>query len=440
MATTPQEAIRDADKHVSFLDDHYETVDTQDFWLHSQNVARVVEPTQALAKLFVLPLEPRGSDNRHFNLRFFLIGSHQIWDGLTTFVWLRDLVHNLNKSEDALKAQLATLLDKKTLPDRLPLPQEALYPPISGSRFANPLLRRSAALLGPVAPPSPTYAAVLCYSKTPPLSSAPVFAKVSPRNTQRLHRLCREAKASIGAGCFALAALVMMEIHEALTPGIPLSERKPFVSLYGAFFSHHNDPDSLMLAFSDGIALPFLSAELDLDGRIRLLARQAHRQLASYQKRSQPAEKAAELQYMSSRGAGRVLANQYISSVERSNALLPEQLRKNINPQGEYPMRPNMTTQTCGVSSVGRRDAFIKQGMYDLNDNAKDLVADFRDTAASVRPREGEFLVGIGSTDDGLGVSVSVDGSSMDPALVSQWKDRLEHVLDEDNKAEKARL
>lgn len=195
-----------------------------------------------------------------------------------------------------------------------------------------------------------------------------------------------------------------------------------------------------MLAFSDGISLPFLSADQDLDGRIRLLARQAHRQLASYQKRTNPAGEAAGLQYMSSRGAGRVLSNQYVSSVERSNALLPHNLRKDLNPQGVYPMRPNASTQTCGVSSVGRRDAFIRQGMYDHNDDTKDLVADFRDTRATVRPREGEFLVGIGSANGGLGVGVSIDASSMDPVLVQEWKDRLQLVLDEDVDGEKARL
>ncbi|KAK4545680.1 hypothetical protein LTR36_002634 [Oleoguttula mirabilis] len=360
MPETVGEAVREAEKQIVFLGDHYEAVDTQDFWIHSQNVARVADPTKALAKL---------------------------------------------------------------------------------AGFANPLKRLTP--LEAVAS-SPTYAAVLDYSKLPPLNAFPVFAKVALRNTQRLHRLCREANASIGAGCFALAALVMMEMYETLLPGIPLPGRKPFISGFPlnprAFFNHHNDPDSLMLAFSDGIALPFLSGELDLDGRIRLLARQAHRQLASYQKRSQPAEKAAELQYMSSRGAGRVLANQYISSVERTDALLPEKLRKNINPQGEFPMRPNLTMQTCGVSSVGRRDAFIKQGMYDLSDHTKDFVADFRNTRATVRPREGEFLIGIGSANGGLGVGVSIDGSSIDPALVRQWKDRLEHVLDEDYSEEKARL
>lgn len=230
MPKTTQEAVQDAKEHIIFMDRHYSIVDTQDFWTHSQNVARIIDPKSALARLFVFPLE--ATDNGTFNLRLLIVGSHQIWDGLTTFVWLRDLVHCLNKSEDDLEAQVATLLDRGNIRNRLPLPQEALYPPISGSParqrwhwlitrilrhvrrplragFANPLRRTMP--LKPVAH-SPTYAAVLDYSKIPPLNSFPLFATLAPRPTQRLHRLCREAKASIGAGCFALAALVMMEM------------------------------------------------------------------------------------------------------------------------------------------------------------------------------------------------------------------------------------
>lgn len=388
-------------------------------------------------------------------LRFLLIGSHQIWDGLTSSVWLRDLVHLLNKPKTELLSHLTSLLDEEPLRTRLPLPQEALYPPITGSLarrrwywlltrilrhvrsplragFANPLRRRE--LLKPVSL-SPTYASVLDYNRTPPLNSLPCFVGVSMSNTQRLHRLCREAKVSIGAGCFALCALVMMEMYETLEPNVPASQRKPFITGFPlnprAFFNHHIEPDSLMLAFSDGIALPFLPASLDLNGRIRLLARQAHRQLASYQKRTRPAKAKVELQYMSSRGAGRVLASQYISSVERADFLLPDHLRKGVNPQGSYPMRPNTTRQTCGVSSVGRRDAFIKRGLYDLDDVNKEFAADYRGMHASVRPREGEFLVGIGGADDGLWASVSIDASSMDSTLVQTWKIKLEHILNE---------
>jgi len=95
--------------------------------------------------------------------------------------------------------------------------------------------------------------------------------------------------------------------------------------------------------------------------------------------------------------------------------------------------------QTCGVSSVGLRDRFIKGGVFRLNDSKKDFVADFQDLIASVRAREGEMLVGAGGTNDNIFVAASVDMSTMDAALVSRWRDRLEHVLDE-LEARKARL
>ncbi|KAK3071461.1 hypothetical protein LTR53_008578 [Teratosphaeriaceae sp. CCFEE 6253] len=468
LPSSPDDAIDASTEHLVHLADHFDSVDPEAFWLHCQNAARIPDPTKALARMFVFPVEQRANSKGTSTLRFLTVGAHHIWDGLATYVWMRDFVHLLNKTPQQLRERLHSLLDPESLTARLPLPQEALYPPISGSRarqrwiwllarilrhvrrplqagFANPLQRRIPLTAVPL---SPTYAAVLDYSRIPVLNSAQCPLAVQIRGTRRLHRLCREAKASIGAGCFALAALVMMEMYEALSPQIPLAERKPFISGFPlnprAFFNHHVDPDSCMLAFSDGIALPFLSSTLPFDGRLRLLARQAHRQLAAYQKRTRPARAEDEKQYMSSRGAGRVLTNQYIGSIERANMLLPEHLRDSVNPQGAYPARSNLSTQTCGVSSVGRRDAVIKAGMYDVHDESRlaeqgGLVVDYRSINAGVRAREGEFLIGIGGSDDGLWVNVSIDASSIDMELVKVWKERMESILDE-NVDETARL
>ena len=377
---------------------------------------------------------------------------------------MRDFIHLLNLDVPKLQRRLHSLLKPEGLQSRLPLPQEALYPPITGSParkrwfwlltrilrhvrkplpagFANPVRRKTTHRPIPL---SPVYGSVLDYTKTPLLNTRPGTVHVHTRNTQRLHRLCREAKVSIGAGCFALVALVMMEMHELRHPDIPLSERSPFISGFPlnprAFFNHHTEPNSLMLAFSDGIALPFLPSHLDLDGRIRLLARQAHRQLAAYQKRARLTDDDDAIQYMSSRGAGRVLANQYLSSIERSDLLLPPHLRQGINPQGAYPMRPNHSMQTNGVSSVGRAGSVIQQGMYDITDGGKDFAADFRSITSNVRARDGEFLVGIGGSDVGLWVNASIDASAMDPQLVEQWRTRLEHILDSPDEDVKARL
>ena len=235
----------------------------------------------------------------------------------------------------------------------------------------------------------------------------------------------------------------MMEFYERREPDVPLSERRPFISGFPlnprAFIDYQVEPDSLMLAFCDGISLPFLPSELDLDGRLRLLARQAHRQLAVYQKRVRVNRDDTGLQYMGSRGAGRMLQTQYVGSVERMDSKLPDQLKKGVKPQGAYPARPNLSMQTCGVSSVGSRKPLIDRGTYDLDDESKDFVVDHRTIHQSVRPRDDEFLVGIGGSDDGLFVNASVDGNSMDPLLVEQWRHRFETILD-DEEIERPRL
>lgn len=457
------QAVEDAGQQLVFLEDHYDYIDPWDFWTHCQNTGRVVDPAKALANMFVLPLEPLATGRGR--LRVLKVGSHAIQDGLAMHIWMRDFVHFLNVPVPGLRKQLKSLLEPAALFRRLPLPQEALYPPISGSRarqrwfwlltrilrhvrrphpagFGNPLRRPQPC--NAAVPLSPVYSSVLDYTRLPPLNSNVCFVRTSLRNTRRLHRLCREVGASVGAGCFALAAMIMMEFHERQEPQINLADRRPFISGFPldprAFFNHHVEPDSLMLAFCDGISLPFLSSDLDLEGRLRLLIRQAHRQLAAFQKR--PKIKGADeaIQQMGSRGAGRLLATQYVSLVERLEAWKPEHLRQDVSPQGQYPHRPNDSMQTCGVSSTGRREAIIRNGMYDLDDDKQDFVADYRNIHASVRPRDGEFLIGIGGAEDGLWANLSIDGNAIDPVLVQQWRRRFETVLDEEVSSNRPRL
>lgn len=457
------QAIEDAARHLVFLEDHFDHVDPTDFWVHCQNVARIINPEQALSRMFVYKAEPKGT-GRHI-LRFFRVTAHQIEDGLTSYTWMRDFIGFLNQSVPELRERLRELMKPDGILERLPTPQEALYPPVQGNRarrrwfwlltrilrhvrkplpagFLNPLRRhipRARAI-----PLSPIYSPLLDYTTLPPLNSIPMFAKATVKGTERLHRLCKEAKGSVGAGCFALAALIMMEMYEEREPDVPLNARQPFISGFPlnprAFFNHSIEPDSLMLAFSDGISLPFLPSNLDLDGRLRLLIRQAHRQLAAYQKRQNQASDGSGLLYMGSRGAGRLLATQYVGSIERLDLRAPEEFRRNLNPQGAYPMRPNMSMQTNGVSSVGRREHMIKAGMYDLDDESKDFVADYRNLSASVRPRDEEFLVGIGGQHDGLWVNATIDGNAMDPSLVEKWRVRFESMLDNDNIGKPSKL
>jgi hypothetical protein len=344
---------------------------------------------------------------------------------------MRDLIQALNLPVDALKADIIEAIKPESMKSRLPLPQEALYPPIAGSKarqrwfwaitrilrhvrtplavgFHNPLQRPKR--LPPTAFP-PTYHAAIDYTRTPPLNSIPVWIHVSARNTQRLHRLAREANASIGAAIYALAALCMMEFHERQHPTTPPRHRPAFIAGFPldprAFFPHHGpDPDSMMLAFSDGIALPFLPADRPVAGRIRLLARSAQRQLSAYQKRPRPRGPDAPAHFLRSRGAALVLANQYLYSLERIDAVLPARLRAGaaVGVQGAYPARQNPTPQTCGVSSIGNRELQIRGGVYPVDDPDVGFAADFLDMSASVRARDGEFLVGIGGTKDGLWV------------------------------------
>ncbi|WPG97671.1 Hypothetical protein R9X50_00045100 [Acrodontium crateriforme] len=460
---TSEAALSSAADHLVFLEDHYEVVDRMDFWIHCQNGSRILDPNKALSKMFIHSAVSHSNGN--ITLRVLIVGGHMIWDGLSSAIWARNYVQLLNLSSSELEDRLSLAIRPENIKRKLPLPQEALYPPINGSKarkrwfwlltrilrhvrkplpagFPNPLRRHN--FRQPVAL-SPLYTAVLDYSRVPPLNTFPSFMRASLADTDHLHRLCREAKVSIGSGCFALTALIMMEMYERLQPDIPLSERQPFITGFPinprAFFNHHNEPDSCMLAFCEGIILPFLPSSLDLNGRIRLLARQAHRQLSAYQKRVRPAGEEAKLQYMSTRGAGRVLANQYLLSLERANSNLPPHLREaNVNPHGNYPARLNFGRPTCGVSSVGRREGIVSQKLFDVNDK-KDFVASCKDLGASVRAREGEFLVGVGGDEKGLCITASVDGSNIDPALVALFKDRLETVLTEPRlEAEKGKL
>jgi hypothetical protein len=65
-------------------------------------------------------------------------------------------------------------------------------------------------------------------------------------------------------------------------------------------------------------------------------------------------------------------------------------------------MRPNMSMQTCAVSSVGKRGGFINRGTYDFDVEIKDSVADNRVIYVTVRPRDDESLVGVERSEQGF--------------------------------------
>lgn len=448
-------AIADAEKWLSYVEDRPDRiVDDDEFHLHVINAARVVDPASCLAKLFVLPSKPLG--NGQTVLRFCFVVAHQVTDGLTMRVWQESFLRLLNTPLTDLQTSIKSLCGKTATASRLPRAQEDLYPPISGSLarrrwfwalsvvlrhvrkplppgFPNPL-RRDQPLPSSKAYP-PIYADVLDYSSKPPLNTFFVRARVNRQALDHIATLCRQAGASVGAGGFALVATVMMMLHERQHPG----DERPFITGFPInprpFFNHMNPPDSLMLAFCDGILLPFLPSHLNLEGRFKILVRHAQRQLSAFQKRARPEDAKDPIGYMGSRGAGRVVAMNYIVTSEREQLKLPEAMRKKTGwPQGQLEARINGSLQTCGVSSVGRTTQ--RRGMYDLSrpvgQGDDSFVADWLGSQGSVRVRDGEFLCGIYGDEDGMDVGVSVDGNAIDEVKAAEFKRLIETLFGED--------
>lgn len=453
------DAVDSAQGPVVFLGDHYSSVDAAQLYFHAQNVARVFDARKSLVQVMVLPLERSGPDT--YSLGFLFVIAHQISDGLTNANWTGDLKQLLNKKTDELQSAVPSLIS--TLHERLPPSQEDLYPPISGSRarqrwfwaitlvlrhvqkplppaFQNPLRYPDAPIKAAV-PELRTFDKILDYGRVPPLNAGTVMAHIGRDATRRLHRVCRQVGCSIGAGSFVLAGIVMMELYERRFPDVPLHERRAFIGSFPInprpFFNHTAKPDSLMLAFSDGVVLPFLSSDLDLDGRIRLLVRSAQRQLSRYQKRPRNDRAVDMLEYMGSRGAGRVVPMNYLDVIERANIKLPGHLRREFQYQKTLPKQANPTMATCGVSSVGRSNPAMLPGEIDLSKplvgEEDTLVADIRSSGQNVRPREGEFLIGIWGSDDSIDASVSYDACAIDPAMAQVWKEKMETILEGQN-------
>jgi hypothetical protein len=455
-----RDAIADATKALSFIEQPVDDRGLATFYRHAQNTGRVVNADAFLAKLFIFPTgDIAGSQT---TLRFLFVKGHQITDGLTNFTWLSHFVKLLNTPLAVLEDDVNSLSSQASVQARLPLPQEDLYPRISGSKakkrwfwlltlvlrhvkkpmpaaFANPL-RRNNSLKEAIAMP-PAYESYLNYSVKPPLNTFSCMAKVPRNATQRLHRWCREVGTSIGAGAFVLVAMVMMSLHEDLYPEETPGSRRPFIGSFPInprpFFKHHEAPNSMMLAFSDGVVLPFLPSSLDLETRFKVLVRQAHRQLGLYQKRAK-AEEVDSIAYMGSRGAGRVIAMNYVGAMERLRSKLPEELRHTLGshgPQGELTAAQNGSMATCGVSSVGRSG--WRQGEFDVNGELGEgedaFVADYRSSKQNVRARDGEFLVGVWGDDDGIAANVSYDGNAIDEDMVREWQNRMENLLVETN-------
>ena len=221
-----------------------------------------------------------------------------------------EFIDLLNEPEDVLLDSLKSCCSVEYLKSVLPPAQEALYPPLRGNSarqrwhwaiarvlrhkrkapldaFKNPLKREV-----PMAEPKqmpPKFTGVLNYeSPIPPINTYVGFVTLQSDTTSRIVRLCREAKVSVGSGLFALVGLAQMTLHERLHALEPSGEHPAFVASFPLnirpFLNYNKPPDSIILGFSEGLSLPFLPNHLPAEGRFKLLARQAHRQLKVYQK------------------------------------------------------------------------------------------------------------------------------------------------------------
>lgn len=272
----------------------------------------------------------------------------------------------------------------------------------------------------------PRYANVLDYSLTPPNRTFVGFVRLGPETTSEVVRLCKEARASVGSGLFALVALSMMALEEEWSPSIPIEDRLAYVASFPLnvrpFLKYDKSPDSIMLGFSDGLSLPFLPSHLPAEGRFRLLARQAHRQLKMYQKGVRSAKEDARL---GSRSPAQVIPIGYLSQVERYQARMGN---AGPPPQGELSVPASRTGATNGISSVGNRSAIIRRGKYAL-DGSTPFAADFRELACAPRARDGEFLCAAQGDGDVLNFHVACDGNTVDEGKFEAWRHKMETML-----------
>ncbi|KAK7892507.1 hypothetical protein LTR67_007604 [Exophiala xenobiotica] len=446
--------LAEARKHTIFLDDHYPEINADNFFIHALNSSRGLNASTALSRLYVMPTEM--DTHGLCQLHLVLIAAHQISDGLSFQRWMANFIDHLNQTPEQLRRSANDLCGTSPA-KRLPPAQESLYPPIKGNKarqrwswllsrilrhtrrpppasFQNPLRRRDP--LPSARATDPRFSKVLDYTHTPPLNTFPIRAVLGPESTKKLARICRQAKISVGSGCFALVAMVMMLFEEMRNPHVSSHERLPFVGSFPInprpFLTASpttGKEDSLILAFSDGVTLPYLPSDLDFEGRLRLLGKQAARQLRQYQKRLRSLE---EEVHLGSKSPTQLFPLLYLSTLERLESRTKVERKRGWDVQGEYPAKLGATPATCGVSSVGARSSVISSGKYDTGKlpPGHDVVADFRNLNTTVRARDGEFLVGVVGDGDYLRFQVSYDGCAIDPSKAEEWKHVLETMLE----------
>ena len=455
--TDLEEAVREVEKSTIWIEEHYSEVDEHDLHDHALNVGRIIEPEKCMSKLHVLPLRPVPGGT--YQLHFLIIMAHQISDGLSAYNWFKDFIRILNLPAPAIEDEIETALHPSTLREKLPPAQEDLYPSILGNRarqrwiwaiirvlrhvkktlpptFPNPLYR-STRLTQPLAL-QPAYSKLFSYKgdSLPPLSTGHMSVALSPTASARLIALCRSAKVSIGSGCFALAGLAMMSIHSSRYPHILPSSTPAMTASFPlnprAFFANPPAADSCMLAFSDGIVMPFLSPTLPIEKRFRLVSKTANRELRVYQKRLKTTDKGEVSASLDKHSPARLLATGHLSQIERVESKLPAGRQLGFgNPQCALQASVGFGA-TCGVSSVGSLKGYFRHGEYDLKDEESDFVVDYRGLRMGVRARDGEFLVGSSTDSEGrVGFGVSYDMNAIDRDSAELWASTITSLLEQ---------
>ncbi|EAT88074.1 hypothetical protein SNOG_04314 [Parastagonospora nodorum SN15] len=182
-----------------------------------------------------------------------------------------------------------------------------------------------------------------------------------------------------------------------------------------AFFASNPPADSCMLAFSEGILMPFLPSSLPVEGRFKLIAKHANRELRVYQKRLKEGGQA--LGAFDKYSPGKAVGD-----------------GTGVAPQGTLKPRVGTYGATCGVSSTGSLKAYFRPGEYDLNDDTKDFVADYRDLKMGVRARDNEFLIGSSTDAAGcVGFGVSYDENAISQEVAQKWAETIRGLLEPAN-------
>ncbi|KAF2682559.1 hypothetical protein K458DRAFT_488355 [Lentithecium fluviatile CBS 122367] len=442
-----EEVVQRTRGDVVWIEDYHQEVDGVELHRHCLNVARIIEPGKCMSRLHVLPLVRLPNGN--YELRFLIVIAHQISDGLSAYNWYSHFIHILNTPQPTIEHDIEMFHQESEIKKRLPPAQEDLYPRVAPNKvrerwfwaiirvlrhvrktlpptFPNPLKRKER--LEEAAPFPPLFSKIFDYGEEnrPPMNSGHVTAALSRTASARMLSLCRSINVSIGAGCFALAGLSMMELYEHQHPEIPDKNRLPFTAGFPLnprpFFPTPvpTPAESCMLAFSEGIVMPFLPSSLPVEARFKLIARHANRELRMYQKRGREGT-------LDQHSPRRLLANMYLYQTERVESRLPVHRRMNVNPQGELPANVGKYAATCGVSSVGSTAAFFKPGTYSVDKRemekaGKNFAADFRGLRTGVRAREGEFLIGSSTDAEGIvGFGVSYDANATSEEAADFW-------------------